>query len=73
MKFLMRIARGIDWINGLVGKLAMWLVLAASTVPCCTASTTPNGGTSSPPGWTVIWNLPPDMTLTALANTSAPP
>ncbi|WP_101048385.1 TRAP transporter small permease subunit [Macromonas nakdongensis] len=32
MNFLMRIARGIDWINGLVGKLAMWLVLAATLI-----------------------------------------
>ncbi len=32
MTFLMRIARSIDLLNGAIGKLAMWLILAATLI-----------------------------------------
>jgi hypothetical protein len=48
-------------------------VCAISTVPFCTASTTPGVGTSSPDACVEIWNLPPVIALTCFANTSEMP
>ena len=46
---------------------------ATSTVAFWTPSTTPNAGINSPAAWTEIWNLPPVISPTFLANTSAAP
>ena len=48
-------------------------MLHISTVPFCTPSTTPKAGISSPAACVEIWNLPPVMSLTFLANTSQTP
>ena len=48
-------------------------VCVHSTVPFCTASRSPNAGMSSPAAEHLDVNLPPDMSVTILANVSAVP
>jgi hypothetical protein len=48
-------------------------VCPISTVPACTASTTPSAGTSSPGACTLTSNLPPDIAFTLEAKTSEAP
>ena len=57
MSFLLKISRLIDGINGLIGKLAMWLILAATLISAGNAIIRRVFGTSSNAWLEIQWYL----------------
>lgn len=57
MSFLLKISRLIDGINGLIGKLAMWLILAATLISAGNAIIRKIFGTSSNAWLEIQWYL----------------
>ena len=57
MSFLLKISRLIDGINGLIGKLAMWLILAATLISAGNAIIGRVFGTSSNAWLEIQWYL----------------
>jgi len=57
MSFLLKISRLIDGINDLIGKLAMWLILAATLISAGNAIIRKIFGTSSNAWLEIQWYL----------------